>query len=51
VATEIDTVSSRELKLRREPYWHRMSKGCYLGFRKMAGGDHGNWVARAMQDS
>jgi Phage integrase SAM-like domain len=52
MATKIDTVSSRErLKPRREPYWHRMSKGCYLGFRKMASTGHGNWVARAMQES
>ena len=52
VATKIDTVSSRDrLKPRREPYWHRVSKGCYLGFRKMVSTGHGNWIARAMQES
>lgn len=52
MATKIDTVSSRDrLKPRREPYWHRMTKGCYLGFRKMGTGVHGNWVARGMQES
>ncbi len=52
MATKIDTVSSRDkLKPRREPYWHRMSKGCYLGHRKMVSTGHGNWVARATQES
>ena len=52
MATKIDTVSSRDrLKPRREPYWHRVSKGCYLGFRKMVSTGHGNWIARAMQES
>lgn len=51
MATKIDSVSSRlRLKPRREPYWHRMSKGCYLGFRKMTSTGHGNWIARAMQE-
>lgn len=48
MATKIDTVTSRDrLKARREPYWHRESKGCYLGFRKMTLA-RGSWVARAM---
>lgn len=52
MATKIDTVSSRDrLKSRREPYWHRLSKGCHLGFRKMTSAGHGNWIARAMQES
>lgn len=52
MATKIDTVSARDrLKPRREPYWHRLSKGCYLGFRKMSTAGHGNWVARAMQEA
>ena len=52
MATKIDTVSSRDrLKPRREPYWHRVSKGCYVGFRKMVSTGHGNWIARAMQES
>ena len=45
----VDTVSARDrLKLRREPYWHRIGKGCYLGFRKMSAGG-GSWIARAME--
>jgi integrase len=35
MASKIDTVTARErLKPRREPYWHRISKGNYLGARK-----------------
>ena len=30
------------LRIRREPYWHRLTKGAYLGFRR--GAD--SWVAR-----
>jgi hypothetical protein len=30
------------LAVRREPHWHRLDKGCYLGFRR--GSD--SWVAR-----
>ena len=37
MAHRIDTVAGRDkLTPRREPYWHRISKGCYLGFRKMS---------------
>jgi len=51
MASKIDSVSSRlKLKPRREPHWHRMAKGCYLGFRKMNDSGHGNWIARAAQD-
>ncbi|MFT4269268.1 MAG: hypothetical protein QM586_18955 [Xenophilus sp.] len=32
MASKIDTVIARgRLKPRREPYWHRVSKGHYLG--------------------
>lgn len=52
MATKIDTVSSRDkLKLRREPYWHRLSKGRYVGLRKRGGNGHGTWIARTMQES
>lgn len=33
------------LKPRREPYWHRLQTGCYLGFRKSDTGP-GAWIAR-----
>lgn len=48
MATRIDTVASRDkLKPRRGPYWHRLTKGCYVGYRKMTAGGHGSWLARA----
>jgi integrase len=44
---KIDSVSARDrLKPRREPYWHRVSKGCYVGFRRMTTATPGNWWAR-----
>ncbi len=43
----LDTVSGREkLKPRREPYWHRVTKGCYLGYRVTAQVADGGWIAR-----
>lgn len=46
--TRIDIVAAREkLKPRREPYWQRLRRGCYLGFRKMTAAGQGVWVARA----
>lgn len=42
----IDTVDSRtKLKPRHEPYWQRMSTGCYLGFRKLTPTSTGTWIA------
>jgi hypothetical protein len=36
MTARIDTVASREkLKPRREPYWQRVRKGCFVGYRKM----------------
>jgi integrase len=40
----------RRLTLRREPYWHYLRKGCYLGFRKMTDDGAGNWLARARDE-
>lgn len=52
MATRIDTVASRnKLKPRRGPYWHRVSKGCYVGYRKMTGTSPGSWLARARDDA
>ena len=51
MATRIDTVASRDkLKARREPYWHRLRRGCYLGFRKMTSDCAGVWIARARDE-
>ena len=40
-----------KLKARRDPYWARVSKGCYLGFRKMAAASSGTWLARHLDES
>ena len=51
MAARIDTVASREkLKPRREPYWQRVRKGCFVGYRKMTTGTHGVWLARAREE-
>ena len=44
-------VSERDrLKVRRDPYWAKIQKGCYLGFRKMTpSGDP--WLLRAFDES
>jgi integrase len=44
-------VSERDrLKVRRDPYWAKIQKGCYLGFRKMTTSG-GNWLLRAFDES
>jgi integrase len=49
--TKINTVGAREsLKPRQAPYWHRLRKGCYLGFRKVSATSGGAWVARYRKD-
>lgn len=51
MATRIDTVAARDkLKPRRGPYWHRVSKGCHVGFRKMTSSGHGSWLARVRDE-
>lgn len=43
----IDTVEARsKLKPRRAPYWHRLSTGCHVGFRKMTASSDGTWLAQ-----
>lgn len=44
ITTGADRNSSK-LKVRREPHWHRISAGCYLGYRKTSA-TTGTWVAR-----
>lgn len=36
----------QKLKPSREPYWHRLSTGCYVGVRVMTTGSKGSWLAR-----
>ncbi len=51
MAARIDTVASREkLKPRREPYWQRVRRGCFIGYRKMTASGHGFWLARARDE-
>lgn len=50
--TKIDTVKGRAgLPARRDPYWLRLSAGCYLGFRKMSDTSEGTWIARAVDEA
>ena len=44
----IDKVEERNnLKPRPAPYWHRLSAGCHLGFRRMTTTSDGTWLAQA----
>lgn len=43
----LDRVDQRSaLAPRRDPYWQRLSEGRYVGFRLMANGTTGTWLAR-----
>jgi len=47
MAIKIDTVSARDkLKPRRDPFWQRIIKGGYVGFRKMSANTSGTWLVR-----
>lgn len=47
MACKIDTVTARnKLQPQRESYWHRLSKGFYVGFRKMSSDTSGIWRIR-----
>lgn len=49
--TSISQVNEREeLKPRRDPYWSKVQKGCYLGFRKISKGTDGTWLARFLAE-
>jgi hypothetical protein len=49
--TDLSKVSNREsLRVRREPYWHRLWPGCFLGYRPSRKGGPGTWIARAFDD-
>lgn len=48
----ISKVSDRsKLKPRRDPYWAKIAKGCFVGFRKMTAGTSGTWVARNLDEA
>jgi len=43
----LKTVDSRSrLKPRRDPYFEQLRRGCFIGYRKMAAGKTGTWIAR-----
>ncbi len=45
MASTIDTITKRrKLKARKEPYWHKVTTGQYVGYRKTKEG--GTWHAR-----
>ncbi len=46
MATITKVAERAKLKPRREPYWHRVSAGCYLGLRVLTPSSPGSWVAR-----
>jgi len=43
----LDTRTARlRLKPRREPYWRNIQEGRAIGYRRLAGGKGGTWIAR-----
>jgi len=47
MSVRIDRVDTRaRLKPRRDPYWLRLTRGRYIGFRKMVAGATGTWLTR-----
>jgi integrase len=43
-------VDRTKLKPRRDPYWQKVRKGCFIGFRKMTSSSEGNWLARVRDE-
>lgn len=44
---KLDRVEARaRLKVRRDPYWQRLSEGRYVGFRRLTAATPGTWLAR-----
>lgn len=44
---ELSTVGHRDrLKPKREPYWHKLDKGQFIGYRPSKVGGEGSWSAR-----
>lgn len=47
----LGVVQTRDkLKPQHEPYWVKLSSGCYLGFRKLTSNSTGTWLARFRDD-
>jgi integrase len=48
---DLSSVRSREaLRPSSEPYWHRLQKGRFLGYRPSFRGGEGSWIARAYDE-
>ncbi|MBS0431219.1 MAG: integrase, partial [Proteobacteria bacterium] len=44
---DLSTVRNRDrLKAQREPYWHKLDKGQFIGYRPSKVGGPGSWIAR-----
>lgn len=51
MAVDLSKVSARDqLKAQREPHWHRLRAGCFVGFRPSKRGGAGAWIARAYDE-
>jgi integrase len=49
MTVDLSRVGDRnKLKSRREPYWHRLRIGCFIGFRPSRVGKAGTWIARVL---
>jgi integrase len=51
MATFSKVIERDKLKPRRDPYWTKVSKGCYLGYRKMSASTTGSWLARCLDET
>jgi integrase len=48
---DLSKVGQRErLKAQREPHWHRLRAGCFIGFRPSKRGSKGTWIARVYDE-
>ena len=48
----LDTRTARtKLSPRREPYWRTIQEGRAIGYRRLAGGRAGTWIARHYEPS
>lgn len=52
MAIRIDTVTARDkLKPNPNPYWHKITKGSYIGYRKLTATSTGSWYIRTTNES
>lgn len=51
MSVDLSKVSNRErLKAQREPHWHCLRAGCYVGFRPSTLRRKGSWIARVYDE-